>query len=314
MITFAFTFGPRVTVRSAQLQRMLRSREYLLFFSMSLLVMALLSPAKHQEPTPMLAVIWLGAGAVFHLALMSIAWVVGRVRPLSRLGYTPVVFILSLTCSELFNYMFRFKFLGLPIDGYPGIPQRIFQLLPIIVAIEQIFVRFLAPQLIDSPDLRQLMPPRDQPGSPAFAEWPAGGPPPVALPAPRPRVEIGGYTFDPQEIRLLVAEEHYTSVVTDGGTRLVRCKISVAVDQLPEELGMRTHRSYWIAWSYAREVAKDAPGRYSVVTTDGQNIPLSRDLRKAFSEGLASSGRGRKADNRPGTRGVGGADPDNLPV
>lgn len=314
MITFAFTFGPRVTVRSAQLQRMLRSREYFLFAAMSLLIMTLLSPMTHRETIPMLAANWISAGAVFHLALMGHVWVLSRVRPLSRLGYTPVAFTTSLICSELFNYWFRFKLMGLPFDDYPGIPQRILQLLPIIVAIEQIFVRFLAPQMIDAPELRQMMSPRDQTGSAAFAEWPAGGPPPIALPAPRPRVEIGGYSFDPQDIRLLVAEEHYTSVVTDGGARLVRCKISAAVDQLPEELGMRTHRSYWIAWSYAREVAKDAPGRFSVVTADGQNIPLSRDLRKAFSEGLASSGHGRKADTRPGTRDAGGMDPDNLPA
>ena len=67
----------------------------------------------------------------------------------------------------------------------------------------------------------------------------------------------------------------------------MRCKISAAVDELPEDLGMRIHRSYWIAWSHAREVVKDAPGRFSVVAADGQRIPLSRDLRKAFEGQLA---------------------------
>lgn len=302
MITFAFTFGPRVTVRSVQVRRMLMSREYLIFFFMSLLVMLLLSPLSRQQTVPIIALNWLGAGLAFHLALVLHAWVLGRVRLLSRLGYTPVAYTMSLLCSELFNYTFRFKLLELSFDDYPGYLQRVLQLLPIVIALEQIFVRFLAPQLIDLPQLQRFLPRRDQPGSAAFAEWDATDPPPAALPPPRPRVEIGGYTFDPQEIRLLVAEEHYTSVVTDGGTRLVRCKISAAVDQLPEDLGMRTHRSYWIAWSYAREVVKDAPGRFSVITADGQNIPLSRDLRKAFSTQLASTGLGRTTGTRPGTR------------
>ncbi len=167
-------------------------------------------------------------------------------------------------------------------DAYPGIAQRVLQQLPIIVAIEQIFVRFLAPVLIDSAKLRPFLP-SFQPAPPSV---PAGVAPVPGLML-APRIEIGGQMFEPQKIRLLVAQEHYTKVVTDSGTLLLRCKISAAVDQLPDGLGMRIHRSYWIAWSYARRVVKDAPGRFSVVTAERENIPLSRDFRKAFEEQLA---------------------------
>ncbi len=203
-------------------------------------------------------------------------------------SYTPLGYALALTCSELFNYWFHFTFLGVTTDAYPGIAQRILQQMPIIVAIEQIFVRFLAPVLIDSSELRQFLPGLPAFSPAAFAERPAAGPSPTALSPPHPRVEIGGHLFDPLEIRLLVAQEHYTQVVTDSGAQLLRCKISAAVDQLPADLGMRVHRSYWIAWSHAREVGKDAPGRFSVVTADGQRIALSRDLRRAFEERLAA--------------------------
>ena len=122
---------------------------------------------------------------------------------------------------------------------------------------------------------------------PSFTGWPASGPPPAPPPAPS-RVEIGGHPFDPQRIRLLVAQEHYTRVVTEDGAQLLRSKISAAADRLPEQLGMRVHRSYWIAYSHAREVVRDGPGRFSIVTTDGERIPLSRNLRKAFDRRLVS--------------------------
>ena len=284
MITFAFTFGPRITIRSAQLRRALMSRDYLLFYALSCLILALLNPleATRQQSLPVQAVIWLGAGSLFHFALLGCSVILSVVRPLSRLGYTPLAYAVALTCSELFNYWFHFMFLGVTLDAYPGFAQRIFLQMPVIVGIEQIFVLFVAPALLDSPGLRSQLP---RPGAafPAFADWAA------AVPDPGPRrVEIGGQMFDPQDIRLLIAQEHYTKVVTDGGAQLLRGKISAAADQLPDGLGMRVHRSYWIAYSHAREVVKDAPGRFSIVTSDGERIPLSRDIRKAFEKRLAA--------------------------
>lgn len=284
MISFAFTFGPRVTLRSAQMRRVLMSRDYLVFFVLSCLILALLNPleATRQQSLPVQAVIWLVAGSLFHFALVGGVWILSLAGPLSRLGYTPMAYALALSCSEVFNYWFHFTLLGVTADAYPGVALRILQQMPIIVALEQIFVRFLAPSLIDSPELRQMFPRLGADLPAAFADWPEDAP------AAAPRVDIGGQLFDPQDIRLLIAQEQYTKVVTDSGTQLLRAKISAAADQLPEGLGMRVHRSYWIAWSHARAVVKDAPGRFSIVTADGQRIPLSRDLRKAFEERLTA--------------------------
>lgn len=298
MITVAFTFGPRITLRSAQLRRALMSRDYLIFFALSCLVVALLNPleATRQQSLPLQAVIWLGAGGLFHLSLLGCTWILAQAGPLSRFGYSPMGYAIALGISETFNYWFHFVLLGVTTGDYPGIGLRILQQMPIIVTMEQVFVRFLAPLLLDSPALRPLLPGAGGLPLAGFAP-PVAEVAQVAAPAPRrPWVDIGGQVFDPQEIRLMGAQEHYTRVVTAGAAHLLRVKISAAAGNLPEDLGMRVHRSWWIAYAHAREVVKDAPGRYAIVTAEGERIPLSRDLRKAFEGRLAATARRRLAD------------------
>lgn len=295
MISLAFTFGPRITLRSAQLRRALMSRDYLIFFALSCLVVALLNPleATRQQSLPVQAVIWLGAGGLFHLSLLGCTWILAQAGPLARFGYAPLGYAIALLVSESFNYWFHFVVLGVTTGGYPGIGLRVVQQLPIIVTMEQVFVRFLAPLLLDSPALRPLLPGAAGFAPPVSGAAPQGPQAAPAVPAPAPaprrlRVDIGGQLFDPQEIRLLGAQEHYTRVVAAGGAHLLRVKISDAAGNLPADLGMRVHRSWWIAYAHAREVVKDAPGRYAILTAGGERIPLSRDLRKAFEARLAS--------------------------
>lgn len=78
-----------------------------------------------------------------------------------------------------------------------------------------------------------------------------------------------------EAITFLRAEDHYLHVHTSHGTAVVRCNLSVAVDELGSANGQQVHRSFWVARSAIRSVKRHG-NSYRLVMTDGKTIPLSR--------------------------------------
>jgi len=77
------------------------------------------------------------------------------------------------------------------------------------------------------------------------------------------------------EIVALEAEDHYVRVHTPKGSTLVLMRLSDAIELLDEALGMRVHRSWWVARRAVESFERD--GQQVVLRlTNGARVPVGR--------------------------------------
>lgn len=91
---------------------------------------------------------------------------------------------------------------------------------------------------------------------------------PPALLARVPR-ELG------TEVVALEAEDHYVRVHTPKGSTLVLMRLSDAVELLDDVLGMRVHRSWWVARRAIESFERDGQ-RVMLRLTNGAQVPVGR--------------------------------------
>ena len=77
------------------------------------------------------------------------------------------------------------------------------------------------------------------------------------------------------DIVALEAEDHYVRVHTPKGSTLVLMRLSDAVDLLDGALGMRVHRSWWVARRAIESFERDGP-RVMLRLTNGAQVPVAR--------------------------------------
>ena len=70
------------------------------------------------------------------------------------------------------------------------------------------------------------------------------------------------------------ATDHYVNVVTSAGEALVLMRLSDAVAECGD-IGLRVHRSHWVALDQVRSARKDK-GAAQLVLANGMEIPVSR--------------------------------------
>ncbi len=78
-----------------------------------------------------------------------------------------------------------------------------------------------------------------------------------------------------RDIIALEAEDHYLRVHTLHGSALVLMRLSDAVALIDPRLGLRVHRSWWVARAGVSELDR-ASGRVAVRLANGQEVPVSR--------------------------------------
>jgi hypothetical protein len=83
------------------------------------------------------------------------------------------------------------------------------------------------------------------------------------------------------EVIHMKSELHYLSVSTTKGQSLILYTLHDAVQELPPDMGVQTHRSYWANLAHVK--AFEADGRLAMVTmSDGAKVPVSRAKVKAM--------------------------------
>ncbi|WP_147278014.1 MULTISPECIES: LytTR family DNA-binding domain-containing protein [Paracoccus] len=156
-----------------------------------------------------------------------------------------------------------------------------------------------APQaaLQAAPQLPAPMPSTSQQG-PAAHQLPVPmlrQPPPPPVPPPPRTVRFGSYSWPVSALRLIRAEEHYIRIITKEQEVLVRYRLSDAVSQLPEDAGMRVHRSYWLSYDAIVDHAPLPDSRLLLTLWNGSTVTVPRAHRKrleaAFAAGLHAGGR-----------------------
>lgn len=77
------------------------------------------------------------------------------------------------------------------------------------------------------------------------------------------------------QIIALQAQDHYVRVVTPLGAELILYRFCDAIRELPPELGVQVHRSYWVARP-AVEKLLHRGGRDYLLLNNGERVPVSR--------------------------------------
>ncbi len=78
-----------------------------------------------------------------------------------------------------------------------------------------------------------------------------------------------------QDVAWIKSELHYINVVTPRGKALLLYNLSDAVQCMPDDAGMMTHRSYWVAYHHVERYVTNN-GRSELIMMDGKRIPVAR--------------------------------------
>jgi len=84
-------------------------------------------------------------------------------------------------------------------------------------------------------------------------------------------------------LRYMSMQDHYVDVVTDKGHALVLMRLSDAIAETGSLIGLRIHRSHWVALDAVRSVSR-SEGKVVVEMVDGARLPVSRSYLSAARE------------------------------
>lgn len=121
------------------------------------------------------------------------------------------------------------------------------------------------------------------PARPAAANGPVAGPrvaPPSAV------LVLQGVAVPVDEVLHVTAEEHYLRLVTAERSRLLRGRMTDIEAGMPPGLGLRVHRSHWVARRAVAELRRDDSG-WTLRLTDGTNMPVARGRQAAVRAWVA---------------------------
>ncbi len=76
------------------------------------------------------------------------------------------------------------------------------------------------------------------------------------------------------DIIAIAAEEHYIRVMIESGSELVHYRLGDAVEEMPESLGARVHRSWWVADGHVTG-ARRGQRRWKLLLSNGTWVPVS---------------------------------------
>lgn len=87
----------------------------------------------------------------------------------------------------------------------------------------------------------------------------------------------------PANVLAMQAEEHYVRIFTLDGAELVQYRFKDAVDEMPKALGLRVHRSWWVAGQAVR-AAHRGSRRWQLEIANDVVVPVSDSYVKAVRE------------------------------
>lgn len=106
--------------------------------------------------------------------------------------------------------------------------------------------------------------------------------------ARRTELVVGSESFAFGALRMICAEEHYVRITTTTGVHLLRFRFSDAISQLPDEVGIQVHRSYWLSYDAIAGRARLPDGRTLVTLWNGETVTVPRARRKQLEAALAA--------------------------
>ena len=205
---------------------------------------------------------------VIALAGFASAAAAERVLSSARPGRTNTIRIIAVAAASALPMTFFVAWaMGVVRPGRTFSPVQLLALFPYVALIQLLIARVIFPD-----DPVTLAATVEQP--PAAPEYP---PEFVSkLPAALRR-----------DILALEAEDHYVRVHTLHGSALILMRLADAVAIIDPRLGLRVHRSWWVAKDRVRELER-TPGRAVARLVDDTPVPISRTywpaVRKALTD------------------------------
>lgn len=86
-----------------------------------------------------------------------------------------------------------------------------------------------------------------------------------------------------EDVLALQAEEHYVRIYSRDGAELVQCRFGEAAKEMPAELGLQVHRSWWVAESAVRS-ARRGSRRWQLDLVADVAVPVSDSYVSAVRE------------------------------
>lgn len=241
-------------------------------------------PVIRLLPVHLAVPFWFHVLALFYLSFLALVWFCRKT------GVTFVVPVALLICSTLLT-LSSGLFLAMAtgsVATQDEIVSYTFFHWSVLIFVEFLVVIFVLDRALARPSptagMAALVP--ILPDLPAAApSQPAAAPPPDRAPTPSqpPVLTLQGVEIPAAEISLITAEEHYLRIVTDGRTRLLRGRMSDVEAQMPEGLGMRVHRSHWVAGRVVQGLRRTETG-WSIACSVGRDIPIARGRQGAVRE------------------------------
>ncbi|MDJ0905932.1 MAG: LytTR family DNA-binding domain-containing protein [Woeseiaceae bacterium] len=86
-----------------------------------------------------------------------------------------------------------------------------------------------------------------------------------------------------EDVLALQAEEHYVRIYSSEGSELIHCRFGKAANEMPAELGLQVHRSWWVADSAVRS-AQRGSRRWQLNLVTDVAVPVSDSYVSAVRE------------------------------
>ena len=193
---------------------------------------------------------------VLSLAGFVAAAAAERILPSTSPGKRTITRIFAVAAASAVPMTFIVAWtIGVVQPGRTFSPVQLLALFPFVALIQLLIARVISPP--------------DPPTAAAPVEQPAAAPeyPPEfvsKLPAALRR-----------DILALEAEDHYVRVHTLHGSALILMRLADAAALIDPRLGLRVHRSWWVAKDGVRALER-TPGRAIVRLVDDTAVPISR--------------------------------------
>ena len=82
------------------------------------------------------------------------------------------------------------------------------------------------------------------------------------------------------ELISMTVMDHYVEVTTTRGKHLILMRFKDAIAEIPPQLGLQIHRSYWVASDQVQAHRRDGK-QLLLITTAQDALPVSRRYQKA---------------------------------
>ena len=198
---------------------------------------------------------------VIALAGFGAAAVAGRVLPSTSQGRRTATRIIAVAAASAVPMTFFVAWaMGVVRPGRIFSPVQLLALYPYVALVQLLIARIIAPD--DRMPADQMI-----------------GAVPVEQPAAAPEYPREFVSKLPAALRrdiiALEAEDHYLRVHTLHGSALILMRLADAAAIIDPRLGLRVHRSWWVAKDGVRALERTA-GRAMARLVDGTAVPISR--------------------------------------